>query len=108
MNSDAAVRINVLELRAAVDRLLDAVEAAHGAAVDLAADHYWGLDAAESFDLENEPHVEARQLSEDVEDTRDMLTRAGGEVWLWHDAAHIAGIFLRLAALDSPRRLPRE
>jgi hypothetical protein len=96
--------IAVSELRTAVARMLDAVEAEHGSSVDLDADLYWWLDPVEMFDMTADPQIEVGQISEDVEDTRGVLTREEGEIWLWHDLAHLAAIFLRLAALDTPRQ----
>jgi hypothetical protein len=103
MADETALQISVRELREAAARLLDAVEREFGPTVNLDADFYWSLDAVESFDLSNQPRQDVGSIAEDVEDTRGLLTREDGEVYLWHDLAHLAGIFLRISALDTPR-----
>jgi hypothetical protein len=99
-------QISLSDLREVVRLVLDAVEEQFGSTIDLDADHYWSLDPVESFDLTRDPRVTAGQISEDVEDTRGVLTREEGEIYLWHDIAHLAAIFTRISALDS-RRNPR-
>ncbi len=102
-----SMSISIAELREAVARILDAVETKFGAVVDLAADHYWVLDPVESVDLTRQPRIMTGQLSEDIEETRGVLTREDDEIYAWHDLAHLVGIFVRLSALDSPSATDR-
>ena len=96
-------RIDVQELRLALMRLLDAVEARFGATVDLRADAYWTLDLARSFD----PHAEqvsgltVGQFSDDVQELHELLRRSDAPT-LWHDLSHVVGILRRIAGLDLP------
>ncbi len=62
--------IEVDELRAAVARLLTAVEARFGSRIDLAADHYWSLDPPDAFQLDagQPPELVVGQLSDDVQE----------------------------------------
>jgi hypothetical protein len=96
-------QIDVQDLRLALMRVLDGVEARLGETVDLQADYYWTLDLRQSF----EPHADqvsgliAGQLSDDVREVRRMAARSDEPV-IWHDVAHIVGVLRRIAALDLP------
>jgi hypothetical protein len=98
-----ASHIEVDELRGALARVLDRVEAKFGSTVDLAADHYWTLDPRTAF----EPHVDqasgmtVAQLSDDVREVRASLEHED-EPTIWHDLPHIVGVLSRIAALDLP------
>lgn len=96
------VSIDLAELRKALSRMLDAASRTFGPTVDLAADHYWLLELADTFDLEREPTVNAGHLSDDVESIREFLSRPDRDTYLWHDLHHVVGVLLRLASLDLP------
>ena len=102
--ADNGVTIAVAEVRTALALLLDEVEQRFGPEIDLAADHYWSLDAAKSFDLDAEPQVGAGQLTDDVESVREMLARDLDEevIIVWHDLDHLVGLLRRIVALDTP------
>jgi hypothetical protein len=93
--------VDLGELRAALDRVLSAVEERFGPTLDLAADHYWTLDPRRAFD----PHAEqsvglmVSQLSDDIQELRSVVTRPDDPV-IWHDLSHIVGILSRIAAID--------
>ena len=70
--------------------------------VDLDADYYWAIAPAAAFDLTEDPAVYAGQLSDDVATVGELLTREGGEIFLWHDLEHVTGILLRISALARP------
>jgi hypothetical protein len=96
-----ALSVQLDDLRTALVRVLDAVEARHGPLIDLDADYYSevSLDSAYS----QEPRIEIGQLSDDVDSLRELLARdATDEVFVWHDLGHLVGILRRLAALDVP------
>ena len=101
---DDHVRISVTHLRTALTLLLDKVEERFGPELDLAADHYWSLDAAASFDLDVDPEVGAGQLTDDVDSMRRMLDRDLDEeaIIVWHDLDHVVGVLRRIIALDTP------
>ena len=96
-------QIEVQELRRAVEHVLDAVAERHGPTVDLEADYYASLDLRTSFDptVDQCDGITVGQLSDDVREVREMLSRTDAPV-VWHDLSHIAAIFLRIAALDLP------
>ena len=91
--------VRIEDLRAAVARLLDRVEATHGSEVDLAADYYWVLADASAYDAEPAPPT-AGQLSDDVETLREIASRRNDELQVWHDLAHLTAILQRIAVLD--------
>jgi hypothetical protein len=99
---DDALVLAFADLSAALERLMAAAAEQIGPVVDLDADHYWSLDVRDAFDLSRDPSVEAGQLSEDVATVRELLSRAEGEVFLWHDLEHVIGILQRVAALARP------
>jgi hypothetical protein len=101
---DDDVRISVYELRTALTLILDEVEERLGPELDLAADHYWSLDAAASFDLDADPEVGAGQLTDDVDSVRRMLDRDLDEevIVVWHDLDHVVGVLRRIVVLDTP------
>jgi hypothetical protein len=59
MAGDELRAFAVSDLRQALGRVLDAVKQRFGASIDLEADHYWSLDAVDSFDLRTDPSVMA-------------------------------------------------
>lgn len=102
VRDDGAIAIDLADLRAALGRLLDAATDRFGPTLLLEADHYWTLNVADRFNLAREPAVEAGQLSDDVAEVHELLARAEGEVFLWHDLEHVVGILQRIADLDLP------
>jgi hypothetical protein len=108
MANDDLCRVAVSDLREALRRVLDAVEQRFGSSVDLEADHYWSLNAVDSFDVRTEPSVTSGQISDDVETLRELLSPEREEVYIWHDLDHLCGILRRISALDSPRHRDSE
>lgn len=104
------IQVSVDVLRRACTVLLDEVELRFGPDVALCGvafdeDHYLTLTLAAAFELADRPelHVIAGQTSDDVDEVRALLDRPDGEVVLWHDLGHLAGVRLRIAYLDEPR-----
>ena len=100
------VSVPISDLRAALVKILDAIEAKYGPSVELDADYYWTLNDTAAFAMVDHPeqHVGAGQLSDDVEELRDLLQREPEEgVIIWHDLGHVIGLLRRLATLDLPR-----
>jgi hypothetical protein len=104
------VRIGIDTLRRVCSVLLDEVERRFGSDVVLCSagfedDHYWtvGVDAAFGLVEHPELHIQAGQTSDDAKEVQDLLKRDEGEVFLWHDLEHLAGVLRRLASLDLPR-----
>lgn len=90
--------LRVAELRAVTAKLLDVIEARFGPQIDLGADHYWLIEAAEAFDLSHEPALNAGQLSDDLESVRRMAEPAAAE--LAHDLDHVVGLLRRISVLS--------
>lgn len=97
MASSERLTVSIPDLRAALSRVLDAVEDQLGEIIDLDADHYWLIDSADSFDLSHEPDVVAGQLSDDV-----GTIYSPEKVFVWHDLDHLIGVLRRIAAIDRP------
>ena len=97
------IQIELRDLREALARVLDGVEAKFGPTVDLAADYYWTLDPRTAFDpsADQPSGLTVAQLSDDVLEVRESLGRSDEPV-IWHDLAHIVGVLSRIAALDLP------
>ena len=89
--------VSIPDLRAALSRVLDTVEAQRGEVIVLDADHYWLIDSADSFDLDASPDVVVGQLSDDIETIH--ITE---DVVVWHDLEHLIGVLRRIAAIDRP------
>jgi hypothetical protein len=99
---DDATEITVAELRAAADRLLNAVERRFGPRVNLDADDYWSIFPSDAFNLAAQPPVGAGQLSDDIDTIRKALLRTDpdeDDVFLWHDLDHLAGILQGISKL---------
>ena len=92
--------VSVSELRSGVEMILDAVEAQHGATIELGADSYWTLDSASSFDLTQEPALNTGPLGDDVEALRNIGTAEPRAVW--HELDHLLGLLRRVSALARP------
>jgi hypothetical protein len=94
--------ISVIELRAAIARLLDAVEQRFGPTVELGTDDYWGLFSPAMFAADgSQPEVLGRLLSDDVTSIRELVLRVdrSEDELLWHDLNHLVGILQRISAL---------
>jgi hypothetical protein len=100
---DQGTVIQVEELRAALERVLDRVEERFGSTVDLTTDYYWTLDLRAGYDPQQDPggSILAAQLSDDVHSIRELLRREDDPI-IWHDLSHLVGVLRRIAALDLP------
>jgi hypothetical protein len=96
-----ALSVRLDDLRMALARVLDAVEARHGPLINLDADYYSEVSLRSAYS--QEPRIEIGQLSDDVDSLRELLARdATNDVFVWHDLGHLIGILRRLAAVDLP------
>ena len=100
---DRATAIDVQELRAALELILNRIEEQLGPTVDLAGDYYWTVDARAAYETLNDPvgSLVAGQLSDDVNAIRELLRRDDDPI-IWHDLAHVVGVLRRIATLDLP------
>jgi hypothetical protein len=102
--------VRVGQLREACERLLDELERRHGAEFDLEAmpvplAEYWVFNLEDAYTCAESPATEAGDFREDLAETVEMLTREEGEVQLWHDLNHLAGVLRGIAFTDVPRKL---
>ena len=88
---DDVIRLSLADLRAAVGRILDAVERERGPLVDVSVDCYRFLSTAAAFDLdEPRPALTVGQVSDDRDSLRDCLEGTDQDV-LWHLLQHAIG-----------------
>lgn len=102
--ADEAPTVRIADLRQAISVVLDQAERTLGMQFHLGADFYWDLPLRERFDPTWQPsnHTLAA-LADDVAEIESLLApHPDDEVILWHDLHHIAGVLLRMAALDLP------
>lgn len=84
-------RMRLEDLRAAVERVLSAVESVHGPEVDFSADFYWTLPVESAFDMSRAPDDHTvGSLSDDLETLADEdLADAN---LAWHNLSHLVGL----------------
>jgi len=95
--------IDVEQLRAALELVLSHVERQTGPSVELTADYYREVAPRAGYDANVTPAGDALtlgQLQDDIQAVRDLLDR--GDVVVWHDLRHLAGVLRRIAAQDLP------
>ena len=96
------------ELREACSRILDAAETLFGPEIHIGssaperADLYWTLGARAAYRFDAVPEPEVGSLYDDLAETRQMLARSDGTVYLWNDLDHVVGLLRRLVYLDLP------
>ena len=94
--------ISVDEIRAALSRVLDAIERDHGSELILNHDYYWALPVEASFDMDDpDPTLTAGQLSDDIAAIRE-LANPPEVLAAWHELAHVLGVLRAVEALDRP------
>lgn len=101
--------VSIEHLRQVWVLLIGEVQRKFGSEIDLdriptALGDYWDLDLTEAFTCAPSPSLEMSTVTDDLDETEELLTRDPGEVFLWHDLNHFAGILRLLAFLDLPRR----
>lgn len=84
--------LRIEQLRQACNLLLDQVESAHGAEVDLDLAEYWTYDLESAYTCSASPTTLAGDFREDVEEIDGLLARPDDEMSLWHDLDHLTGI----------------
>lgn len=90
-------------MRAAIAKLLDAVEEKFGPDLHLEDDFYWSVPFGEATDVYATPKLDLGSVVDDAESVRQFLTREDGEfVSIWHESDHLAGILRSIARRDLP------
>lgn len=93
--------LTVDQLRAAIGRLLDAVEARFGPDLHLKDDHYWNAPLREAADLSREPKLDMGSVVDDAASVREFIKASENDcISIWHEADHIAGVLRSIARLD--------
>ena len=93
--------LRIADLRAALERTLDAVEAQYGPEITFDVDHYWNVPISSAYDLDQEPELDMGQLSDDA-DTIRATAKGSDPVSIWHECEHLAGVLRGLAHLALP------
>lgn len=95
-------RVPLALLREQLDRLLRAVEARDGEAIEIDADYYWLLESREAFALDRPAIASAGQISDDIDELHNMAAREDDDLIPWHDLKHLIGLLEAIAARDRP------
>lgn len=97
------VTISVADVRAGINRVLDAIEAKHGSEFGVEHDFYWSLDVEAAFTVDvPSPAVQTGQLSDDIDAIRTLLTEPQ-IVAPWHELGHLCGLLRAIELHDLPR-----
>ena len=100
MSADLAIRVD--EIRTALARVLDAIEAKHGSTLVLTKDYYWSLPVRAAFDMtRTDPELTIGQVTDDIAEIR-ALEAETGVLSPWHELAHLVGVLRAVEALDLP------
>ena len=77
----AADKIHTHELRAAMERILAAIEESYGSEVTLDEDYYWHLDVEDAYDMSEEPKITSvGQVSDDLSEITLTPNREVGSI----------------------------
>jgi hypothetical protein len=95
--------VTVADLRAAITKLLDAVEAQFGPDLQFPEDFYWNVPFGEATEINDNPKPDMGSVMDDTQSVREFLSEDGSEfVSIWHEADHLAGVLRAIARLDLP------
>ncbi len=98
--------VAVADVRAAIAKLLDEVEAQFGPELRFPEHFYWNVPLGEAAEINHKPDLDIGSVADDAESVREFLSREGSEfVSVWHESDHLAGVLRSIARLDpsSPR-----
>lgn len=96
--------ITVSELRAAMERILDAVADEFGEELRFPGDFYWHVPVDGAFALDHKPKLDVGQVADDAESVHDLVNQPEDEfVSIWHECGHLAGLLQAIEHLDSTR-----
>jgi hypothetical protein len=99
-----ALTIEFSTLQAVIQVLITEIEKRFGSSIKFKLDYYWQLPPRQAYDLVDEPrdHIQSGQVSEDIEELREVLQRPTEEIVIWHDLEHLLGVLGAIVALDTP------
>jgi hypothetical protein len=93
--------LSTAELRAALVRLIDAIEDRFGERMSIPEDYYWNVPLAEATVLDRNPTLDMGSVVDDVDSVREFLTQDPEEfLSIWHQADHLAGVLRAIARRD--------
>jgi len=96
--------ISVVELRAALTLLLDAVEEKFGSRLQFDEDFYWNVPLSDATTVDRDPELDVGSVVDDAASVRELLARAPDDgVFIWHDVDHLVGVLRAIGRLDLPR-----
>jgi hypothetical protein len=95
--------VTVADLRTAITKLLDAVEAQFGPELRFPEDFYWNVPFGAATQINASPKPDMGSVVDDTESVREFLSHHDSEiVSIWHEADHLAGVLRSIARLDHP------
>ncbi|MGC3993310.1 MAG: hypothetical protein QM779_04145 [Propionicimonas sp.] len=101
LSSDADAWVTFVDLRAAIDKLLDAAESQFGPRIQFPEDFYWNVPFTEATEVEGQPELDLGSVVDDADSVREFLAQDPSEdVSIWHEADHIAGVLRAIARRD--------
>ncbi len=99
----AAHKFHTHELRAALDRVLAAVEKNHGSQITLDEDYYWHLPVEDAYDLSTEPEITTvGQVSDDLAEIKQLLSSDEPVLAIWHELSHLIGVLRVMEKMSLP------
>ncbi|GAA2501226.1 hypothetical protein [Terrabacter carboxydivorans] len=95
--------ISVVELRAPLTLLLDAVEERFGSRLQFDEDFYWNVPLGDATRVQQDPELNLGSVIDDATSVREFLNRAPGDgIFIWHDVDHLVGVLRAIGRLDLP------
>ena len=99
---DQVNTIDTVQLRAWIDQLFAALEAAGVRQVPIYKNQYWSVFHTDSFDAESPPEPVRGNILDDLEDLRKELEGSKGSALTpWHAFHHLTGLISLMAYADS-------
>lgn len=95
------VWVTLVDLRAAIDKLLNAMESRFGPRLQFNGDFYWNVPFDEATAVHREPTLDLGSVMDDTQSVREFVGEDPSEyVSIWHEADHIAGVLRAIARHD--------
>lgn len=77
--TEAGARLQLVDLRTAIDRLLDATEARFGAQLHFVEDFYWNVPLTQAIDINHAPRPDLGSVTDDAESVRTFAAEAASD-----------------------------
>ncbi|WP_332641949.1 hypothetical protein [Aeromicrobium sp.] len=93
--------LKVSELRAAMERLLTAIEEQIGPEIDIPVDFYWNVPNSAAYKVGKKPKLDVGSVVDDVQSVSDYASEPVDEhTAIWHECEHVAGVLRAIAQVD--------